>query len=287
MIAQHLSVIRSKHHNRIIRQHATTHQTRNLVIDMLDTPVITRARRLHHRRIQTQPPALRLQSPHRTVKNPRPVSHIRLGQIHRHILIKIMCRRRNRLVRMDKINRQKPRLISPLRIDKLQPLLRTPVRKMQMLIQMPWTPWKTIAIHPMRIRSPVPRRAILAHILLIIIINPGNRTIRPFRRIKPQLPRRRTPMGLARKMGAIPRIAQNPGQSRPGQRRRCILKRAVIARLAPRNHRTASRHTHRTSRISVAKTHPRRSHIVQIGRLQHGMALNTEAIAALLIRHNK
>ena len=172
MIAQHLPVIRCKHNNRITRQHAIANQTRNLVIDMLDTPVITRARRLHNRRIQTQAPALRLQPPHRTVKNPRPIPHIRLWQIHRHILIKIMCGRRNRLVRMDKINRQKPRLITPLRIDKLQPLLCTPVRKMQMLIQMPRAPWKTIAIHPVGIRSPVPRRAILAHILLIIIINP-------------------------------------------------------------------------------------------------------------------
>ena len=158
---------------------------------------------------------------------------------------------------------------------------------MQMLIQMPRTPWKTIAIHPMRIGSPVPRRTILAHILLIIIINSRNRTIRPFCGIKPKLRRRRTPVRLARQMGAIPRIAQNPGQRRPRQRCLCILKRAVIAGLAPRNHRTASRHTHRTSRIGTAKTHPRRSHIVQIGRLQHGMALNTQAIAALLIRHNK
>ena len=280
-------MIRSKHHNRILRQHAIANQTRNLVINMLDTAVITRARRFHNRWIQTQPPALRLQPPHRTIENPRPIPHIRLGQIHRHILIKIMRWWRNRLVRMDKINRQKPRLIPNLRIDKLQTLLCTPAGKMQMLIQMPWTPWKTIAIHPMGIRGAVPRRTILAHIFLIIIINPRNGTIRPFRGIKPKLRRWRTPVRLARKMGAIPRIAQNPGQRWPRQRCLCILKRAVIAGLATRNHGTASWHTHRTSRISTAKTHPRRGHKVQIGRLQHGMALNTQAIAALLVRHNK
>ena len=79
MVAEHFAMIRGKDNDGVVGQNATGYETGDLVVDVLDTTIITGACGFHDRGIEAETPAFGLEAAYWTVKNTGPIADIRFG----------------------------------------------------------------------------------------------------------------------------------------------------------------------------------------------------------------
>ena len=94
-------------------------------------------------------------------------------------------------------------------------------------------------------------------------------------------------MQLADEMGLIARPRQLAWQCRPVQQPPGVHEDAVRSRLPTAHQGTSRRHADRARAVGVAKPGTGGGKLVEVGRLQHRVAIDAKAVAALFVRHEE